>query len=895
MRLLASALLLAVVFAPGPTSGTQPTARTDDPLAGPKQRLQRGNYAEARDGFAAAASDPKLAPRAAIGIATAWRMEGENGKAMAVLDDAIKASPDHSDLRANRADLLFALGKWDDARADADAVISKDAKHFLARWVRARLLRDKGDMPAADQEVRWFVREYTDAENADRPITESERLLLVGQAGAENATWNNRPQQFSFILNEVYRDALKHDPDCWQAEALAGRMLLDKHNRADAAEAFDKALKINPKATEALVGKGLVALATLDLRAADQFAEQALKVNPKHSAALRLKADILLMGDDPLTAERLLTSARLINPRDEATLARLASCYHLMHKPDAVAALVKEVEGFDAKPATFYHDFATGLEGRKQYAKAEEYYRKAAELRPMVPTARAALGMLLMRTGQEEEARTALEAAFKADPFNVRVSNSIKVLKHLESYQTIETPHYVVRFDPKADKVLAAFLADYLEEVHIGMKAQFGSEPSGKILVEVFSNREMFSGRIIALPTLPDMAAGACSGRMVSFPSPRAEGGRPVNWARVVRHELTHAFNLIQTDFQVPHWLTEGLAVRNEGGDRPASWMEVLRARFRTSQLLDLDNITLAFVRPKNVEDWALAYCQALLYVEYTTKTYGEAAIGKLLAAYRSGGDTASVLKTALGVEKADFERGYRRYVEEVVKGTGVSRRRVDKPLTLAELESAHKRDPDDPDIGARLAGEYLRRNKLKEARALVDAALAKEKGHPLASIVKARLLSRDKDDATALAVLEEAATENPDDSRVMLVLGRAYIEGKSLEKAAGVFEKGRKVAPEDADWLTELARIYSALGKTAELTSVLKEMVARDPDDAPARLKLARLLLEVGKASDAERVAREALLLDLKNTDSRELLLDALRAQKKDAEAEKIAGRFTE
>lgn len=892
MRYPALALLLATAFAPVHSVGVQPPAKKDDPLREARQRLRRGNYAEARAGFEELAKDAQFAPQAAGGLAAAWRAEGEHSKALAVLDDAIKAAPENPDPRAHRADLLYSLGKWDDALKDAAAVLAKSDKHFLARWVKARILRDKGDMPAADAEVRWFVREYTAAENADRPITDPDLLLIVGQAGAENATWNNRPQQFSFILNEVYRDALKHDPDCWQAENLAGRMLHEKHNRADALDAFDKALKINPKAPDALTGKGLVALEMLDLKDAERYADEALKVNPKHPEALRLKADVLLIGGDLPSAERLLTAARLINPRDEATLARLAACYHLMHKPEAVAGLAKEVEGFDAKPAAFYHDLAHTLEGRKQYAKAEEYYRKAAELRPMVPGAKAGLGMLLMRTGSEGEARKTLEAALKADPFNVRVSNSIRVLKHLDGYQTTETPHYVVRFDPKTDKVLAAFLAEYLEEVHAELKKQFAYEPPGKVLIEVFSTREMFSGRTIALPSLPDAAAGACSGRVVSFPSPKTRGGRPFNWARVVRHELTHAFNLLQTDYQVPHWLTEGLAVRTEGGDRPAPWMAVLRDRFASGRLLDLDNITLAFVRPRSADDWPLAYCQALLYVEYVTKTHGEGAIAKLLDGYRVGGDTASILKQALGVEKADFERGYRKYVEEVVRGTG-PRRRAGKPMTFAELEAAHKKTPDDPDIAARLAAEYVRRNKPADAKKLADAALAKEKGHPLAAVVKARLLDREKNPAVARAVLEEALKENPDDPRVILALGRHYLVDKDEAKAAAVFERGRKAAPLGADWLTELARIYGSLKKNPELISVLTEMAARDPDDIPARVKLARLHLTAGKPADAERFAREVLFIDVMDADARELLIEALKAQKKDTEAEKITKRF--
>jgi tetratricopeptide (TPR) repeat protein len=248
-------------------------------------------------------------------------------------------------------------------------------------------------------------------------------------------------------------------------------------------------------------------------------------------------------------------------------------------------------------------------------------------------------------------------------------------------------------------------------------------------------------------------------------------------------------------------------------------------------------------------------------------------------------------LKQALGVEKEAFEAGYRKYVDEVVKSAG-SRRRTEKAMTFAELEAAHKKSPDDAEIMARLAAESVRRNKPAEAKKLVDAALSKQKGHALASVVKARMLTRDKDEVGALKVLEEAAKENPDDPRVLLALGRAWIDGKELAKAADLFERGRKIAPLDGDWLTELARIYSTLKMYDKLISVLREMAGRDPDDLPARIRLVRLLLK-DQPAEAERFARDALYIDVMNEEARELLLESLRMQKKDGEAEKIAKRY--
>ena len=400
----------------------------------------------------------------------------------------------------------------------------------------------------------------------------------------------------------------------------------------------------------------------------------------------------------------------------------------------------------------FYHELADCLEDRKRYGQAEEYYKKAAELRPMLagppdrPRACSTCG-----SARRRKAATSARQAFKADPFNVRVSNSLKVLRHLDKYETIKTAHYDLRYDPKNDKVLAEFLAEYLEEIHAELKRQFGYEPPGKILIEVFNTHEMFSGRTVGLPDLHTI--GACTGKVVAMASPKAKGvARPFNWGRVIRHELAHIFNLAQTDFRCPHWLTEGLAVRNENMARPPQWTAILRDGSTKDELLNLDTIMLGFVRPKAPDEWTLAYCQSQLYVEYLTKTYGEAAIGQ--AARTPTGTAGHGRGPEDGVRgrtRPTFEKGYRAYVEEVVKPyRSAGKKAEEKPMTFAELEEAHKKNPDDPDLAARLADQYFRRNKAAEARKLADAVLEKKPGHPLASVVKARLPARAGDDDAA-------------------------------------------------------------------------------------------------------------------------------------------------
>src|SRR5262249_21665013 len=223
-----------------------------------------------------------------------------------------------------------------------------------------------------------------------------------------------------------------------------------------------------------------------------------------------------------------------------------------------------------------------------------------------------------------------------------------------------------------------------------------------------------FSGRTVALPDLHTI--GACTGRMVAMVTPNETDSKdkpvrpPFNWARVLRHEIVHIFNLEQTDFLVPHWLTEGLAVSNEGFPRPPIWNQLLRERVPAGELFNLDNIDMGFIRFRSPLDWYMAYCQSQLYVEYIKERFGPQAIGQFLAVYREGIDTGSVIQKVCKLDKATFEKGYRDHLDKVVKT--IQGRPREKTLGVKELEAAYKENPENPDIAARLAEALMQRDK---------------------------------------------------------------------------------------------------------------------------------------------------------------------------------------
>jgi cellulose synthase operon protein C len=246
-------------------------------------------------------------------------------------------------------------------------------------------------------------------------------------------------------------------------------------------------------------------------------------------------------------------------------------------------------------------------------------------------------------------------------------------------------------------------------------------------------------------------------------------------------------------------------------------------------------------------------------------------------------------------VDKDAFEKGYRAYVTDVVKAipSGGKKAAADKPMTLAELEKAHEKDPDDVNVAARLADQYSRRRKSADARKLVEQVLKKEPGHPLASIVKARLLTAAGDEDGSKGAIEAAVKANPDDPRLLAALGRMAMETKDWMQAAEILERGRKLAPVDGDWLPLLIEVYTTVEDGEKLTDVLKEQVGNDPDDLKSRIKLATLLCRAKKFGEAEEVARDATRIDVTDAEAQKALLEALEGQNKTKEAEELKKRF--
>jgi tetratricopeptide (TPR) repeat protein len=790
--------------------------------------LLRGKYAEAADLYSSLA---KKNPAAAVGLARCLAAQGKDDAA----EKSLAAAPGNdAGVLAERAAQAFAHGKADDARKWAEQAIRRDRDQLLARWIVAESDRTAGRLDRAQRGYHWLVNYYNDHDEMS-----AEQLHWIGLGAAQWARWTRQADQFQFLVHDLYPDALKQDPNFWPAHYEAGMLYLEKHNRGDAAREFQAALEINPNAAEAHVGLAAAWLEERQVEKVEASLTRALEINPRLLDGWLLKADLLWANFQVAEALALLEQKALpLNPTSEETLGRIAACYLLLDKTnERFNKLAEQVTKRNPHAGEFYFAIANPLRERNKQAEAEKYFREAIRVMPRQVGPEAELGLLYMSSGREDEARRALHRAFAADPFNVRVKNSLEVLDVLNLMQTLDSGRFAIKYNGEYDKLLARYATRHVAGVLPKLCRRFGYTPPGKTLIEVFNRsggldgHQWFSARMVGLPYIGTIAAS--TGYMVAMASPNEpDGGPHVNWAEVLTHELVHVVTLQQTRFNCPHWYTEGLAVWCQCSRRPDAWNELLRDRLKSGKLFTLDTLNFGFARPQSGGDWHLAYCQSELFVEYMlvvqpsrlpkkagetpapqanagkTPTLepveGEETLRQMLAAYTDGLDTPEAIHRVFGVSQAQFEHGYMAFLKrEMEKGlkSPIARLRKaaeDHPTDAAAAAALAEADHDDLAIRKKLvqmavdAKDYAAAERWATEGIdidVMDAALHR---------VVAESAAKRHNYTKAVEEYETAVELKPDDSKLQLALAETLVEAKQPAKAREVLQRLLKRSPGD-------------------------------------------------------------------------------------------------
>lgn len=863
--------------------GAQCAWSDESPADRVRDHLRHGRYDEAREFLDSQSADVLSRPELVISRYRLACATTSIADARRQLEAAVAAHPMNALLLATLAECCWQQGDLSTAAKQAAAALEIDDAQLLARLIAAKVAAERGENEAASHGFRWFIRFYNSRQPKD-----AESLLLVAEGAVEYARWHGIAQIYDFIVNTLCKDALADDPKCVDAHLVTARLLMEKYNRKQAQPSVQLVLAQNPRSVAAHVLLGRMAFQDLDFDTAREEVSRALEIRPVDPAALLLLADLELISQQFEACTAALDRYDEAAGQRQAGLARRAGVElsrGSLGDPEVVRELIAtfpldpakieqtkspfakylaDVSTISRRPGYFLTELAGRANDLRQYRLAEDLYRAAIEAMPGLPEPRTELALLCTQLGRLDEARQLLDKAFQADPYHVRVSNLRKVVKLLDDYAILNTPHFVVRADRESDAVLARVAADYLEEIYGELTTQFAFEPESRTVVEFYFNgrgvtgHQWFSTRMIGLPWIQTI--GASNGVLVAMASPTSLD-ESLNWGRVLRHEFVHVLTLQKTNYQIPHWFTEALATRSEGYSRPEEWNRELIERAASNDFYTLAQMDHNFRRPKSRRDWNFAYCQSVLFADYLVKEFGDDALNRLLDSYAAGDETSAAFEKLFGKSVPEMEQSF----FEMVRNVAASLVSVSEGPSISprDIADAFRKDPESPEAAANFAWLLARQKQYRKAKPLAMSVLEAVPGQRRATFAMLECLLDEKEHEQAVRLVETLAAEDRRDYEGLIMSCRVYLAAGDYTRAEEYLHLGRSEFPGQAFWDRAGSIIAIAQDDLPAARESLSAFAAKEPDDASCRARLAELFLDDGDIGKAAEWAKQALRVD--------------------------------
>jgi len=682
--------------------------------------------------------------------------------------------------------------------------------------------------------------------------------------------------------NAAYRDAGSAAPSDPAIQTAWGDLFLEKYNRPDALRSYQMALQVDARYAPALIGSAR-ALSDDNPPQAIALAKRALEANPSSVEADVFLAEQAVDAGRRDEARDLLAKALEVNPSDLKAHALVAAIAFVDDKTQDFDAAVAKTLAIAPNYGDVYRTTGELAAHNYRFDEAVELTRKGLAL-DRNPRALADLGIHLLRTGDEAEARAALEASFKDDPYDKITFNLLAMLDTLDKFVTVRDGDVVMRLHKDEAPVLQEYAMSLTHRALDTFSKRYEFVPRGPILVEIFPKHDDFAVRNLGLPGLIG-ALGICFGRVVSMDSPRARPPGEFQWEATLWHELAHVITLQMSNQRVPRWLTEGISEYEEQRAHP-EWRRDMdldyAAALNRGEGIKLRDFNAAFQNPKLI---TLAYYQGSLIVEYLVSTYGDAGINKLLRTYGQGLDTDAALKTALNTDLDRMQAGFDQMLE---KKFGDLRRALEVPdgvndlmrtptETLRTLAGEHAKSfPIQMALGRALRREGKLDDAMQafeRAAALIPNASGRDSPHEQ----MAAIALQKKDDGRLIAELTAlvAIDANNVDAARQLVTALHKASVDEPAKLRPMYERIVAIDPFDAEAHTYLGRYALQQNDPDAAAREFRTVIALGPvDRAAAYTDLAESYFKSGKRAEAKKQTLAALEIAPTYERAQELLL---------------------
>jgi tetratricopeptide (TPR) repeat protein len=833
------------------------------------EELRRGNYQNAIAGFNRLLSANANDAQAQSGLLRAYL---ETGK----YSEAAEAAKKFITTNANNPAALIALGEVYAATGRyAEAITqfgiagrtNQPVARLRAELRRAEMLKLTGKEEEAQPIFQSFIRYFN--EQSDHS---AEELTLIAQALVHLEKFKD--------ANELILDATEKDNSFIEAHLVGGELFTTKYNYADAAEFLQDAFKINPNSARAHLAQaannkltgGEAMLASLN---------KALEINPNYVEALALRSYTEIEAEQFDKATIDLDSALKVNPNSLDAHSLKAAMFWVQDRQGDYENEVKATLAINPRYGMLYETLSHFATNNRRYHQAVEFSRKATELSPRLWQAHLSLGNALIRTGQAEAGREAIEISFKGDPFNVWAKNSLDLMDQMKEYTVVTRGPYIIKAAAKESGAVIPYAGELLDEVGAKLAAKYKFTPKAPITVEIFPNHEDFAVRALGLPGLG--ALGVCFGQTLSMDSPSARQAGEFNWGSTLWHEYMHVISLQLTDYRIPRWFSEGLSVYEERKARPGwgdDWNIGHIKAFADGRWLKIADLDNGFIRPKSPEQVGLSYFQASQVCEFISDKYGFDAILDMLRRYREKQKTPEILRASLKLTEDEFDKGFNEFIrgkteryqralqqavnpafaqmpkEAVLAAAGASpddfalnvragifyREAGETEKAITHLKRAIEVFPLDPTAYGQLAEIYEKRGDKAAAAEMLDRLIRIDETSLAVKKLAQLQFALDRK-GQALETLRQSFYITPFDPALHTLAGDLFLANNDAARAATEFQVALSLNPPNtAEAHYNVARAFLAAGKTSEARkAVLKSLEA-----APGFDKAQELLLKL-------------------------------------------------
>lgn len=738
------------------------------------------------------------------------RLQNDDPAALKVLQHILELQPESTAALLERAQILIAQGKQDEALADVETVRKRQPNLPEANYLRGSILFQKKELTAAQEALLQVVKVTPDHPGAQ---------FLLGSINYEQGNLGQADQYLTSFVSRLpgylparlllaatqlklekpgqaigtLTPALAQTPDDAQLLALLGSAYLQNRDYAKGSEYLQKAAQIAPDATNI---RTQLALSRLG--------------EGKAGDAVRELQGLVDLGQDVLQADLLLVQAYLQQKEFDKAIA--AANELVTKKPNDPIARNLLGAAYLAK-------------GENEKARNE--FEQALRLNPDFSTPALNLALLEVKAGNRNAAQALYEQVVTKEPGNLGA-----LLRLAELAGQAGQREQVLRWLEQAwDKNPASL------EAGLALIGQYqAAELNVKALnvargLEAANPEHPAAQRALGLALLAD---GRPDDAVKAFHKlAELQPQSPEPWHLVA---LTQA--RAQNFKDAAAAIDKALAVQ---GDYLPSL--VARVELQAQQQKFTEALTGAKALQKQFPNLNVGYrLEGNLYVRQKDFT-------KALAAYQAAYAKTPDSQTVLMLAGAQQVTGHS---EAALK-------------TLRDWLTAH---PDDVQVRTRLATELQRLGRREEAIAEYEqlakreqgdegtGAVTLDRGLQQADTLLVQAYLQQKEFDKAITVAKDLTEKRPNEPGAFNLLGAAYLAQGDDQAAQTAFEQALKLKPDHVPAQMNLAALEIKTGNQAGAQLRYRQILERDPDNLPALLRLAALL---GRTDESLRLLEQA------------------------------------